>query len=62
VQGERPIAYLTPAPEPVELSEYEGPIIRVLARSGGHASHVRSSTWSARRWPPATAPLTSNHF
>jgi integrase len=37
VRGERPIASLTPPPEPIELSEYEGPIIRALAQSGGHA-------------------------
>ncbi len=38
VRSERPIARLTPPPEPVELSAYEGPIICALAESGGHAA------------------------
>jgi hypothetical protein len=37
VRGERPIARLTPRPEPVELAEYEGPIVRALAERGGCA-------------------------
>ena len=37
-RGERPVACLKPALAPVGLSEYEGPIIRALAESGGRAS------------------------
>ena len=35
VRGERVIARQAPAPRPVELAEYEGPILRALAERGG---------------------------
>ena len=38
VRGERVIARQAPAPRPVELAEYEGPIVWALAERGGRAS------------------------
>jgi hypothetical protein len=37
VRGERVIARQAPPPRPVELGEYEGPIVRALAERGGRA-------------------------
>ena len=37
VRGERVIARQAPAPRPVELAEYEAPIVRALAERGGCA-------------------------
>ena len=38
VRGERVIARQAPVPRPVELAEYEGPIVQALADRGGRAS------------------------
>jgi integrase len=38
VRGERVIAHEAPPPRPVELGEYEGPIVAALAARHGHAS------------------------
>lgn len=37
VRGERVIGHETPAPRPVDLSEYEAPILEALAERGGQA-------------------------
>jgi len=38
VRGERVLARQAPPPRPVELAEYEVPIVRALAERGGHAA------------------------
>ena len=38
VRGERVVARQAPPPRPVELSDYEGPIIRAIAERGGRAA------------------------
>ena len=63
-RGERPIACLRPTRAPVGLSEYEGPIIRALAESGGHASRREvlaavGKAMAARHGAPDLEPLPS---
>ncbi len=63
-RGERPIACLRPTLAPVGLSEYEGPIIRALAESGGRASRREvlapvGKAMAARHGPTDLEPLPS---
>jgi integrase len=40
VRGERVIGHEAPAPRPVDLSEYEGPILEALAERGGRSTRA----------------------
>jgi integrase len=64
VRGEWVIARQAPPPRPVELAEYEGPLVRVLADRGGSASRREivaavGEAMAARHGPTDLEPLPS---
>jgi integrase len=64
VRGERVIAHEAPPPRPVDLGEYEGPILAALATRHGHAPRREvlvavGEAMSARHGSPDLEPLPS---